>query len=113
MSGRRARVARASRIYVEGRHDAELVEKVWGDDIRVEGVVVEVLGGIDDLPARVAAFRPGPGRRLGDPGRTASSRPWAGARSLARPGRASWAVSTATPTSSPRCSAGSRNSSIS
>jgi len=35
-----ARVARASRIYVEGRHDAELVEKVWGDDLRVEGVVV-------------------------------------------------------------------------
>ena len=35
----RARVARASRILVEGRHDAELVEKVWGDDLRVEGVV--------------------------------------------------------------------------
>jgi len=65
VSGRRARVARASRIYVEGRHDAELVEKVWGDDLRGEGVVVEVLGGIDDLPALVAAFRPGPGRRLG------------------------------------------------
>jgi Protein of unknown function (DUF3097) len=65
VSGRRARVARASRIYVEGRHDAELVEKVWGDDLRVDGVVVEVLGGIDDLPALVAAFRPGPGRRLG------------------------------------------------
>src|SRR3954451_24949150 len=31
--GSRARVARASRIYVEGRHDAELVEKVWGDDL--------------------------------------------------------------------------------
>ena len=29
----RAKVARASRIYVEGRHDAELVEKVWGDEI--------------------------------------------------------------------------------
>src|SRR5690606_4456872 len=28
--GQRARVARASRILVEGRHDAELVEKVWG-----------------------------------------------------------------------------------
>ena len=27
----RARVARASRIYVEGRHDAELVEKIWGE----------------------------------------------------------------------------------
>jgi hypothetical protein len=61
----RARVARQSRIYVEGRHDAELVEKVWGDDLRVEGVVVEHLGGIDDLPSVVRDFRPGPGRRLG------------------------------------------------
>ena len=63
--GTRARVARASRIFVEGRHDAELVEKVWGDDLRVEGVVVEYLSGIDDLSARLADFRPGPGRRAG------------------------------------------------
>ncbi|MFE6055766.1 DUF3097 domain-containing protein [Kitasatospora sp. NPDC056446] len=63
--GARARVARESRIYVEGRHDAELVERVWGDDLRVEGVVVEYLRGIDDLPAIVAGFAPGPGRRLG------------------------------------------------
>jgi len=62
---RRAQVARASRIYVEGRHDAELVEKIWGADLRDVGVVVEYLEGIDDLPATVAAFSPGPGRRLG------------------------------------------------
>ncbi len=61
----RARVARGSRIYVEGRHDAELVEKVWGDDLRVEGVVVEYLEGVDDLPAIVAEFSPGRERRLG------------------------------------------------
>jgi len=61
----RAKVARASRIYVEGKHDAELVEKVWGDDLRDEGVVVEYLDGIDDLPAIVARFSPAPGRRLG------------------------------------------------
>jgi hypothetical protein len=61
----RAKVARASRIYVEGRHDAELVEKIWGDDLRDVGVVVEYLGGIDDLPAIVDGFGPGPGRRLG------------------------------------------------
>jgi hypothetical protein len=61
----RARVARASRIYVEGRHDAELVEKIWGDDLRDVGVVVEYLGGIDDLPAIVDEFRPGPDCRLG------------------------------------------------
>jgi hypothetical protein len=61
----RAKVARASRIYVEGRHDAELVEKIWGDDLRDVGVVVEYLEGIDDLPAIVAGFSPGPARRLG------------------------------------------------
>ncbi|WP_052848077.1 DUF3097 domain-containing protein [Streptomyces avicenniae] len=63
--GARARVARAGRIYVEGRHDAELVEKVWGDDLRIEGVVVEYLEGVDDLPAVVAEFAPGPDARLG------------------------------------------------
>ncbi|MEU3597857.1 DUF3097 domain-containing protein [Streptomyces sp. NPDC006798] len=63
--GARARVARAGRIYVEGRHDAELVERVWGDDLRIEGVVVEYLAGIDDLPAIVAEFAPGPDARLG------------------------------------------------
>jgi hypothetical protein len=61
----RAKVARASRIYVEGKHDAELVEKVWGDDLRDVGVVVEFLNGIDDLPAIVASFAPDAGRRLG------------------------------------------------
>lgn len=60
-----ARIARASRILVEGLHDAELVEKVWGDDLRVEGVVVEMLDGADHLEAVVRSFRPGPGRRLG------------------------------------------------
>ena len=60
-----ARVALPSRIYVEGRHDAELVERVWGDDLRVEGVVVEYLEGVDDLVSLVADFRPGPSRRLG------------------------------------------------
>lgn len=61
----RARVARASRVLVEGVHDAELVEKVWGDDLRVEGVVVERLDGIDVLAEAVAAFEPGPDARLG------------------------------------------------
>jgi Protein of unknown function (DUF3097) len=62
---RRATVARDSRIYVEGRHDAELVEKIWGDDLRDVGVVVEYLEGIDDLPAIVTSFAPAPHRRLG------------------------------------------------
>jgi len=61
----RAKVARASRILVEGVHDAELVERVWGDDLRVEGVVVERLDGLDHLGAAVAAFAPSSDRRLG------------------------------------------------
>jgi hypothetical protein len=61
----KARVARASRIFVEGRHDAELVERVWGDDLRVEGVVVEYLEGVDDLDAIVRDFAPDRSRRIG------------------------------------------------
>jgi hypothetical protein len=63
--GAKARVARASRIFVEGRHDAELVEKVWGDDLRIEGVVVEYLAGVDDLAGHLRDFSPGPRRRVG------------------------------------------------
>lgn len=62
---RPARTARAARIWVEGLHDAELVERVWGHDLRVEGVVVEPMHGMDDLGAAVAHFGPGPDRRLG------------------------------------------------
>ncbi|GAA5156116.1 DUF3097 domain-containing protein [Nocardioides marinquilinus] len=61
----RARVARAGRIFVEGRHDAELVERVWGDDLRVEGVVVELLDGVDHLPEVLAEFGPAEHRRAG------------------------------------------------
>jgi DUF3097, C-terminal domain len=63
--GAKARVARGSRIWVEGVHDAELVEKVWGDDLRIEGIVVERLDGADHLEDEVRAFAPGPGQRLG------------------------------------------------
>lgn len=59
-----ARTARASRIWVEGIHDAELIEKVWGDDLRVEGIVVEQMDGMDDLADRIARFGARPGRRL-------------------------------------------------
>jgi len=65
IAGARARVARPSRIWVEGRHDAELVERVWGDDLRVEGVVVELLEGIDNLESVLREFSPGPHQRAG------------------------------------------------
>lgn len=61
----RAKVAMPSRIWVEGVHDAAIVEKVWGHDLRVEGVVVEYLEGLDNLPARLQEFVPGQGRRIG------------------------------------------------
>jgi hypothetical protein len=63
--GAKARVARASRIFVEGRHDAELVEKIWGDDLRIEGVVVEYLEGVDHLAEQLRGFEPGPQRKVG------------------------------------------------
>lgn len=65
VAGGPARVARASRIWVEGVHDAALLERIWGDDLRVEGVVVEPLDGIDELVAHVREFGPGPQRRIG------------------------------------------------
>jgi hypothetical protein len=65
LKGVKAQVAKASRIWVEGIHDAALIERIWGDDLRIEGVVVEPLDGIDDLAAAVEEFGPGPRRRLG------------------------------------------------
>ena len=65
VAGVQAQVAKASRIWVEGIHDAALVERIWGDDLRIEGVVVEPLDGVDELPSAVAEFGPGPDARLG------------------------------------------------
>ncbi len=61
----RARLAAASRIWVEGKHDAELLEHVWGDDLRELGIVVEPMHGLDDVVAMVRDFQPGADRRLG------------------------------------------------
>lgn len=60
-----AKVAAPSRIWVEGIHDAAIVERVWGHDLRVEGVVVEYLEGLDRLPERLAKFQPSAQRRVG------------------------------------------------
>jgi len=61
----KARTAVASRIWVEGRHDAELVEHVWGDDLRELGIVVEPMHGLDHVVALGGEFQPGPHRKLG------------------------------------------------
>src|SRR4051812_31457197 len=58
VDGVKAQVAKASRIWVEGIHDAALVERIWGDDLRIEGVVVEPLDGIDDLLGKTSEFGP-------------------------------------------------------
>jgi hypothetical protein len=63
--GRAARVARASRILVEGIHDCELIERIWGADLRIEGVVVEQLEGADNLADVLRSFRPTRQARLG------------------------------------------------
>lgn len=67
VAGRRgpAQIASPHRIFVEGVHDAELLEKVWGDDLRDAAIVVEPIGGADVLADAVAQFDPAPERRLG------------------------------------------------
>lgn len=61
----RAQVAKSSRIWVEGVHDAELVEKVWGEDLRSEAIVVEPLHGADDLVGELHRFGPNSQRKVG------------------------------------------------
>ncbi|MGH3439554.1 MAG: DUF3097 domain-containing protein [Sciscionella sp.] len=65
VAGLRARTAREGRIWVEGKHDAEMVERIWGHDLRVEGVVVQELDGVDMLAQRLVEFGTGPGRKIG------------------------------------------------
>ena len=60
-----AKIAAPSRIWVEGVHDAAIVEKVWGHDLRVEGVVVEYLEGLDNLEQQLGEFGPNSQRRVG------------------------------------------------
>lgn len=60
-----ATVARQSCIWVEGRHDAQLVEHVWGDDLAHEGVVVQLLDGIDNLEDVLEVFGPNERARAG------------------------------------------------
>lgn len=53
-----AKVARASRIWVEGRHDAELIQYVWGEDLAHVGVAVQLLDGVDNLGRILTDFQP-------------------------------------------------------
>ena len=65
VENRAARVARPSRIWVEGRHDADLVQRVWGDDLAVEGIAVQMLEGVDNLEEVLEVFGPTHGVRAG------------------------------------------------
>lgn len=60
-----ARVAKASRIWVEGKHDAELISKIWGSDLAYEGIMIEELFGADNLEEILSAFGPTNDRRAG------------------------------------------------
>ena len=59
------RVAKASRIWVEGKHDAELVQHVWGDDLAEAGIVVQLLAGADNLEEVLEEFGPTDTARAG------------------------------------------------
>ena len=61
----RARIAQPHRIWVEGTHDAELLEHVWGDELRELGIVVEPLHGADDLVNGLEEYQPASMRRRG------------------------------------------------
>ena len=61
----KARTARASRIWVEGRHDAELLQHVWGEELAELAIVVEPMHGIDGIVEMVDDFEPSSQRRLG------------------------------------------------
>lgn len=60
-----ARVARPSRIWVEGKHDAELVSKIWGEDLAFEGIMIEELFGADHLLDVLDVFEPSDTHRAG------------------------------------------------
>ncbi|WP_084403193.1 DUF3097 family protein [Schaalia suimastitidis] len=59
------KVARASRLWVEGKHDADLVQHVWGQDLAEAGVVVQLLEGVDNLEAILEVFAPHDAARAG------------------------------------------------
>lgn len=61
----KARVARASRIWVEGKHDAELISKIWGEDLAYEGIMIEELFGADHLLDVLQVFGPSNTNRAG------------------------------------------------
>src|SRR5699024_1152577 len=60
-----AKVAAPSRIWAVGIHDAATVERVWGPDLGVGGVVEEDLVGFDNLDERLHEFQPEKGRLVG------------------------------------------------
>ena len=61
----RARMARASRIWVEGQHDAQLVQHVWGEDLAESGIAVQLLEGVDNLEEILEVFSPSDHVRAG------------------------------------------------
>ena len=52
-------------FWVEGRHDAELVQHVWGEDLAEAGIAVQLLEGVDNLEAVLDVFGPTDTARAG------------------------------------------------
>lgn len=59
------KVAKRSRIWVEGRHDADLIEHVWGEDLAEAGIAVQLLDGVDNLEEILEVFAPTESARAG------------------------------------------------
>lgn len=65
VAGHRASVAKVSRLWVEGTHDAQLVQHVWGHDLAVAGIAVELLDGADNLQQVLQQYQPHAKARAG------------------------------------------------
>lgn len=59
------KVAKRSRIWVEGRHDADLIQHVWGEDLAEAGIAVQLLDGVDNLEDILEVFAPTERARAG------------------------------------------------
>ncbi|WP_434533518.1 DUF3097 family protein [Arcanobacterium hippocoleae] len=52
-------------MWVEGKHDAELISKIWGEDLAFAGIMIEELFGADHLLDVLKVFSPSNEKRAG------------------------------------------------
>jgi hypothetical protein len=56
---------RTARLLIAGVEGAQLIEGMWGDELRAEGVSVQHFDPWQSVTDAIETWRPGPGRRLG------------------------------------------------